>query len=195
MMDTLVRDLRGTARCVAFTDDLVIMYEGHSRIELCVTAAAVAEVLNTWCITNRLAISPSKSAILQFGGDFNRNNPVKCKLFGRYVKTVKEWTYLGVVLDNKLLFREHVKTANNRALTVINTIATIAKRQYGIRPATLNVLYQGVYVSMVTYAASVWAPSVLRNKRQQYMVNAAQRRALVLLYGGYNSTSWEAVTL
>jgi len=195
MMDTLVRDLRGTAGCVAYADDLVEMYKGYSRRELCATAAAVAEVLNSWCITNRLTISPSKSAILQFGGDFNRNNPVKCKLFGRYVKTVQEWTYLGVVLDNKLLFREHVKAINTRAYTVINTIAPIAKRQYGKRPATLNALYQGVYVSMVSYAASVWAPSVLRNKRQQYMVNAAQRRALVLLYGGYNSTSWEAMTL
>jgi len=97
-------------------------------------------------------------------------------------------------LDNKLLFR-HVKATNTKASTVINTIATIAKRQYGIRPATLNVLYQGEYVSMVTYAASVWAPSVLRNKRQQYLVNAAQRRALVLLYGGYNSTSWKAMAL
>jgi len=195
MMDTLVRDLRGTAGCVANADDLVVMYKRHSRRQLCDTAAAVAEVLNKWCITNRLTISPSKSAILQFGGDFNRNNPVKCKLFGRYVKTVQEWTYLGVVLDNKLLFRQHVKTTNTKASTVINTIATIAKRQYGIRPATLNVLYQGVYVSMVSYAASVWAPSVLRNKRQQYFVNAAQRRALVLLYGGYNSTSWEAMAL
>ena len=98
-------------------------------------------------------------------------------------------------MDNKLLFRAHVKAINTKASTVINTIATIAKRQYGIRPATLNVLYQGVYVSMVSYAASVWAPSVLRNKRQQYIVNAAQRRALVLLYGGYNSTSWEAMNL
>jgi len=195
MMDTLVRDLRGTAGCVAYADDLVVMYKGHSRRQLCNTAAAVSEVLNKWCITNRLTISPSKSAILQFGGDFNRNNPVKCKLFGRYVKTVQEWTYLGVVLDNKLLFRQHVKATNTKASTVINTIATIANRQYGIRPATLNVLYQGVYVSMVSYAASVWAPSVLRNKRQQYFVNAAQRRALVLLYGGYNSTSWEAMAL
>ena len=70
--------------------------------------------LNIWCCANKLTVNPSKSNVLvifpKLIHDFTEQLTVSCDSFQIY--SVKSAKYLGVIIDNRINFYEHIKVLN-----------------------------------------------------------------------------------
>ena len=73
------------------------------------------EKLHLWCCGNQLTINPIKTTILITPKYPNTSTlPLKIKSNNTPVNVVSWAKYLGVVFDNKLEFKEHIKTWKTR---------------------------------------------------------------------------------
>ena len=68
--------------------------------------------------------------------------------------------YLGVILDRKLSWSEHVTTRVNAAKQYSLRLMSAAKTTWGLKPLALRNLYKGVIESTILYAAPVWVVAV-----------------------------------
>jgi len=132
-------------------------------------------------------VSAAKSAAMVFGGRLQRSPTLR--ICGDAVPLVAQHWVLGVVLDRGLSLQAHLTTACDKALKMIYRIALVAKRQFGIRPSSLHVIYSGVFLGELCYASGAWAHRLIQNKRLASKVSGAQRKALCRLYGLYTTVS------
>src|SRR5690606_6017586 len=87
--------------------------------------------------------------------------------------------WLGVWLDSKLSFKEHVKTKVAAAQQSLALIRQLANTEKGLSAAGIRQLYQTCVVSVVDYGSEVWwkGQTHLANKLQ-LLQNSATRSIL-----------------
>jgi len=81
------------------------------------------------------------------------NNPL------RQVKTIK---YLGIIIDSKLTFREHITQATEKYKKIIFALSRSAKLNGGIGYKALKTLYTKGIQPLLLYGAPVWAETIAK---------------------------------
>jgi hypothetical protein len=84
---------------MVFADDIAIVTD--SRISL----SKSIDMVGSWCKNNKMEVNKRKSKILFMKGKWTRNkksNTIPIKIKG--IDVVKQAKYLGIMIDNKLLF-------------------------------------------------------------------------------------------
>jgi hypothetical protein len=91
---------------------------------------------------------------------------------------------IGVFIDDKLNFDEHINNKVNKA----NSMMGIIRRSFEfLNEQTFKLLYKALVRPHLEYANQVWSPAL---KRQEIMVENVQRRATKLI-PGYKELSYE----
>ena len=95
---------------------------------------------------------------------------------------VKEFRYLGVILDEKLSFIQHLKYVSEKAVKTFCMVRRAAKANWGFGYKALITLYKGVGEAILLYGAPVWADKM----RLTYanILLRAQRTMLLAVIGG-----------
>ena len=102
------------------TGAVSLLVSANSRIELERKANLALGVIENWSRVNRLRISPEKTKAMLLKGVLARKPAVK--MGGRNLETVTQHMYLGVILDEKLSFRQHLVQAANKATAAFQKI-------------------------------------------------------------------------
>jgi hypothetical protein len=61
--------------------------------------------------------------------------------------------YLGIIVDTKLTFREHLMYTSTKCTKIVHAIAKSAKLSWGLKHEALNTIYKG---AILLYGAPVW---------------------------------------
>ena len=64
--------------------------------------------------------------------------------------------YLGVILDRKSLWTDHVRHKINSAKQYSARLLTVAKSTWNLNPHALRMLYKSVIESHILYACPIW---------------------------------------
>ena len=102
-------------------------------------------------------IQPKTYAVL-----FNRegrNIAKKLTLYGKKINYVDSVRYLGVIIDNRLKWTEHITPVANKCDTLLRTLVSKTKGIYGPKPKLMKWVYTGVVRVKLTYAAMIWEDS------------------------------------
>ena len=112
---------------------------------------------------------------------------------GEPVGYVKEFRYLGVILDEKLSFIQHFRYVSEKAVKTFCMVRRAAKANWGLGSKALLTLYKGVGEAILLYGATVWAEKM----RLTYadILLRAQRTMLLAVTKGYRTVSREALTV
>ena len=112
---------------------------------------------------------------------------------GESVGYVKEFRYLGVILDEKLSFVPHLKYASEKAVKTFSMVKRAAKANWGLGYKALLTIYKGVSEAILLYGAPVWAEKM----KQTYadILLRAHRTMLLAVTKGYRTVSREALTV
>ena len=152
------------------------------------------ENLNIWCCANKLTVNRSKSNALVISPklihDFAEQLTVSYDSFQIY--SVKSAKYLGVIIDNRINFYDHIKVLEckiARSVGILTKLKTILPKQ------NLLQLYYTLVHSHLTYRISIWGstyPSYLhklqklQNKALKAIFNAPYRSPAKPLYTQLN---------
>ena len=125
------------------------------------------------CDTNYLELNVSKTKEMVIDFRQARSDPQPVDIKGSAVARVETYKYLGIVLNNKLSWGDHVdlivKKLNSRmyCLRKLNS--------FHITPEILNVFYTSTIVSVWRYCLVCWGGNV--SKREKRRIDSIVRKA------------------
>ena len=193
-MDELLLNLKNQHPSLlvqAFADDLIIAQMGKSADVIC---ARVREGLNTtsrWCLESGLELNPSKTEVIPFSRKrgFTLSN---LRFRGRELQISDKVRYLGVVIDKRLTWMDHVTLKSSKATSQFAVCRRVVGRKWGMSPHVMKWLYTAVIRPSLEYGAVVWAhkadlPTYARRLERM------QRCACLAITGAMSTTATEAM--
>jgi len=88
---------------------------------------------------------------------------VNVYLNSKPLKQAESIKYLGITLDTKLNFREHIISTTNKCTQLIHTLAKSVKLNWGLKQEALNTIYKGAILSLLMYGVPVWVRAMEKN--------------------------------
>ena len=111
---------------------------------------------SSWCSNNFLHLNVSKTKEMCI--DFRRNRTVISHIVinGEPVEQVDSFKYLGVILNEKLSFTEHVTAVQKKSQQRLHVLRKL--RAFYVDPLLLLRLYRSIIEPLLTYCSSCYYP-------------------------------------
>lgn len=116
----------------------------------------------------KIRANPNKTQAVLFAFDNKKRRlpTINLVLNGTQIEYTKSVTYLGVCLDKKLNFGEHIATLRNKANRTIAALYPIIGRRSIINTKNKLQVYKSVIRPILTYASIVWRTAAQSNRKQ-----------------------------
>ena len=171
----------------AFADDVVMIFDGQTALEVEGRANAALEHVRAWGVANKLKFAPGKTHAMVITRKLKYDTP-RLSMGGVDVCASSEIKLLGVIIDQKLTFNSHVKAVCNKAIGIYKQLSRAAKISWGLHPEVVRSIYTAAVEPVILYAASVWAPAVNKLGIQKQL-NVVQRGFAQKLCRAYRTVS------
>jgi uncharacterized protein YunC (DUF1805 family) len=166
--------LRG--RLTIFADDICIFYICTNVEQLIKDMQYDLELLHNWFNFNSLTmnINKTKFMIISRSKNYTVNNTPKIN--GIEIERVDCYKYLGLIIDEKLKWTEHIKYIKKK----INPMIGVLWRAKGCMPITVR---KNIYISLIQshilYLISIWGSAYQTNLQS---INVINNKALKIIY-------------
>ncbi|KAJ3622384.1 hypothetical protein MTP99_002898 [Tenebrio molitor] len=112
----LEEDLPEEVKVIAYADDIALIIRSNSRKQLRGAMQRAVEVLDGWAYRNKLTISTAKSKIMVHRPNRkSHNRDLRVVINNKTLGIVKEMRYLGILIDPKLNFNNHIRAVCDKA--------------------------------------------------------------------------------
>ena len=148
---------------------------------------ATANYINEWCSRQGLKLSASKTVLVLFSKKEVNKQP-SIKIGGHEIKTSDQAKLLGVILDKRLNFKEHMEQSIKKAHACLARTRSAVGKQWGLNPTTIKWIYTAVVRPVLEYGIAVTSSAI------NYVVIAQKLRslqatALRMVTGAYSRTA------
>jgi len=147
-----VNDITNALNCksILFADDTCLVVKASNPQDLQNKINKELENLTDWCSANKLTINPSKSNVLIIPPKLKRKSELQLNvnISGTPVNIVKNVTYLGVIIDDELIFKSHL---NLLEIKVARTVDKLSNVRNLFPQTTLKLLYNVLVHPMLHY--------------------------------------------
>ena len=147
--------------CQFYSDDGAIVIVGQFLEVVCQVMNSAFRILEEWCGENGLSVAPQKLELVLFTHRRKLDGFKAPRLFGTPLELKTEVKVLGVILDSKLSWRQHVTGKCRKAVCAWGQARRAIGGAWGLRPSVVSWLYTAVIRPMLTYAAAIWWERVL----------------------------------
>lgn len=137
-----------------YADDLKIYREISSTLDCCALDADVSELVS-WCAQNGMELNICKCKVITFTrrqSYLSYDYAIGTNIIER-VNSIRD---LGVIIDSKLKFTEHIGSVSAKGFAVLGFIRRNSRAFRDVY--TLKALYCSLVRSILEYAVCVWSP-------------------------------------
>ena len=145
-------DFSSHMKVIVFADDLAIMTKGNTPSEAEVFANADLGKIEKWAKDNKMLFNDTKSKEMLITRKRNNEN-INMYLNNRRLEVVKELKYLGIYLENLLIFDKHIKYIAENSTKLVYMLSRSAKLEWGLGHELLKTIYEGALIPLLTYGA------------------------------------------
>jgi hypothetical protein len=117
-----------------YADDIVITVQGKFAHTVRELIQAALDVVDNWTIKEGLSISPHKTAIVPFTNRRSLEGLGPLLLRDKRLQILDEVKYLGVTLDSKLSWNQHLQAIIRKTQTTFAVIRRTCGKQWSLRP-------------------------------------------------------------
>lgn len=184
MVDLLENlDSLSNVQAVAYADDLAILIYGTNELIVKYKTNHVLAMMRQWCTKSGLNIKSEKSSLLHLSG---KAVDIDVNFNGVKVQEVSYSKYLGVILDNKLNYNQHLAYLITKSNSIIGALNLVLGK-----PSTLSIehkihIYKSVVLPGLTYGCEIWYRNIQSFKNK---LRKIQRPYLLMISGAYRTTS------
>jgi len=111
------------------------------------------EQINNWFKLNKLSVNSAKTKAMLFHTVQKRVPDVPISIDGTIIDFVKEFKYLGVILDSHLTWKPHIKYVSKK---VAQTNGVMIRMKRYLPPYILLTLYNSLILPYLSYGIMVW---------------------------------------
>lgn len=157
-------------RVLQFADDICILSSGNSiERSLENLGGAIAEV-RLWTRQNGLEISENKSVIVNFTRKRFTPTSEYINLGGYRFLHKTSTKFLGIILDQKLNWKEHINYTIKRAENAINILKTFCGHSWGADPNMGLLFYKSLIRSILDYGSIFYGSATKTHLRKIEMI-------------------------
>lgn len=178
-----VSDLKVGAQSntACFADDTAIYSSSNQSNAICrklqLSLTRVEKFFNKWKI--RANAAKTQAIIFPFDGRRRRTPTSRLTLNGTPVDFTDNVKYLGVTLDKKLLFKQHIEEIRARAARCLAALYPIIGRRSSLSTKNKLMIFKAVIRPVFTYASPVWFTSAVSNRKKLQIL---QNKCLKIIY-------------
>lgn len=171
--------LASLSSCSGFADDLKLYKEISSTYDCELLQGDLSKVVE-WCRENNMVINVNKCAVMS--STHSRNKIIYPYNIGdEVIKRVSTKKDLGVLLDDKLSFNEHVDDITRKAYRTLGFIFRCGK--YFYNQSSMRLLYLSLVRSRLEYCSTVWNPFYAKASDQLERVQKKFSRMYYFKFG------------
>ena len=176
----------------AFADDLFVVIESDSRAELERLGEEALRIVGCWGQRVHVSVSEQKTECILLKGSLSVARPPCIKMNGRGIRYVRNARWLGIRVGERMSFKPHLQGLHSKLLGLIGPFRRVLRREWGVSKGVFNVLYRGLFVSIMSYGASVWYGS-MKLGHMRDLINKCQRVILTACLNVCRTVSTEAM--
>ena len=170
-----------------YADDIEVDVAADSGIEAKRQLQPFLRKIGEWAVKWKFEFAIEKSVLVTFSRDA-ASHPPSLKLMGRLIPAADSTKFLGMHLDRKLIWKEHINKVIEKIIKANNIFAVLAKRRFGPSIQTLVLLYKTLIRSQADYGLIVYGVAA---KTHMDKLDAALRISLRTILGAPKSTPTE----
>lgn len=150
-----------------FADDTAIIAQSTSEKQAKSYVQEHLDILSEYFGKWKLKINEDKTQIITFTQKKKRPHPpINIQINGVLIEEEKTIKYLGVHLDQKLTFKEHIDQTRKKAAAARKFILPYIQQRVPISRKTKIQLYKTYVHPILTYAAPAWSSAAKSNLRK-----------------------------
>lgn len=174
---------------VGYADDIAIICSNKKKFEgtVCDRTNKAMEIIENWCKTSGLKVNPDKAEIIKFSSDNKNELKKEVEIFGNKIKQVKSVKYLGIILDEKLLWNKQIEYISDKGRKTLYAARKMVSKSWGLSPNAKLWLYKQIVLPRITYGCVAWW-TVSKIKTKISKLNTLQRTAMLMITGATRST-------
>ena len=139
-------------KMVLFADDTNLFRSSYDLNSLCEQVSVELSKLNNWFNVNKLSLNVSKTNFIVFCGK-KEIKDINIKINNENIERVYSTKFLGVIIDSKLTWKDHIHKLKTR---LSKCISILYKCNSVIEISTLRTLYCSLFLPHINYCCEIW---------------------------------------
>ena len=193
VLNSLIILLDTLRNLLAFADDLAIIISGFCLNTLRDLGQHYITACNKWCEANGLKLSAIKTQVIIFSRKHKITLPPKIKLKGLDIEFCNTIKYLGIHLDSRLNWHDHVHQTAKKCTNILFATRKMIGDRWGLSPDKICWVFNAIIKPIMTYACVTWAPRLLDNKSLMTRLDRAGNLTLLMASGARRTSSQEVL--
>lgn len=165
----ILQHFEGRQSINCYADDTAFAFGAQSDLQLVKKVKRTFQELSTLLERAGLSLNVPKTELLRLGRSQGGAlpKPVKFKLAGHTIRTCPVVKYLGVYLDSKLCFKDHISNMCEKARKTFGKLSVVCANTFGYSNAARRIMLDGTIGAYFRYAASVYAHCLVNNRSRK----------------------------
>lgn len=177
---------------VCYADDVIILLKGRNPNQLCKRAETALKIAYEWARPRGLNVNPEKTEICLFTRKTKIGHYDDPRFLGKTIPISDKVKYLGVILDRKLNWKDHIRERANKSHICWALCRRAIGSKWGLNPKMTHWLYKSVIRPILTYASVVWWTS-MEKKCNVMVLQKVQRMCCLGVSGAMRTTPTRAL--
>jgi hypothetical protein len=147
------------AQCPSYIDDVAIVVEGRNEIENARLLGEIARYVFTWADKNAITFDGPKTELIHFIRRRQPSPDPDSSVYlpnGSLIEPSSCVRWLGVWLDSRLSFHNHIKAKTTAATRSYFALRRLANTQKGLTVSIMRQLYISTVLPILDYGSEVW---------------------------------------
>ncbi len=143
---------------ILFADDTNLFLEGSSYKEIIAKLNPELVLLSEWFKANKLSLNLTKTHFMVFHrAKFKSNDMIPLKINNNVIEKTESTKFLGVIIDNKLTWTNHIVHVKNK---IAKGIGIIHKARKYLNKQSLIKLYYSFVHPYLIYCVEAWGNAI-----------------------------------
>lgn len=157
-INDITKQLEPDVNSTLYVDDFTIYKSAHSEAHSTRVLQNTINRLEQWTRTKGMIFSSEKTVAVKFEKRRKGNEP-QLTLRGSVIEIKESTSYLGLILDKRLNWRNHVEHLRAKCTSATNLIKHLSHLSWGADRQTLLHLYTALVKSKLDYGAEIYGTS------------------------------------
>lgn len=181
--DLVQRKITWNGGSIAFVDDYTAWVAGPTAKDNRAGIQAIIDAALDWERRSGATFEADKTALIHFTKSEYKSNTEAFTFKGREIRPRASVKILGLAMDIRLKYKEHISSAASRGLEA----AMELKRLKGLSPATARQLFTAMVAPAVDYASNVWRPACVHKRAK--LLDRVQRMGAQAVTGAFRTVA------
>ena len=148
---------------ILYADDTTILCNSHNTLTLNNKISEALTITLDWFIANKLTLNLKKTKLIQFThNSISAEKDISITIDNTTIESVNYHKFLGIIIDNKLSWKEHINYLSNKILKLIYIMKSI---KHLVTPDTLKTIYTSLIQPHLTYGIITWYDLITTTQR------------------------------